>query len=1119
MRMWQVLCVAVMTLASGAGHAQGARTFPVTGRVLQPNGSPAAGAAIEARSIARYTDWKVEGAAISDADGKFTVQLKQGTYYLRAGLDSLVCFDLSREIIVGKDGKVSRPIELRLEQGCKVDGMVVDNTGQPIGGVKILTRDGDTAESSDSGKWTMILARQNHTIIAVKDGYFWPLINFTASGDNVSVKVEMKPGGIIKGTVLDEEGKPIPGVRVGRTGYGSFRLCGANTDAQGRYTMQGLDPDAKVQVWADADGYESIYDRPVTFPVGQREVQSDFTLAKLKYRTISGRITLPDGTPVKGAKVAYADGAESANRVCAWSNKDGNYTIKKAGVARSLVTVTCKDYAPSYKPVEADINANMDFQLKPGHMVEVTVEDAEGKPIPQAGVGAYMKITNARGDEDLYGIAYGASDKNGHFKLDSLPEGEVYATIVVGGFDVIQNERLKVDRTDYTLVLRRQAEGQICGTVVKDSDGKPVTEFNVRLSFSRAGGKSSNGLSPGLVDQGASFQTQDGRFVIKGLTPKEGFAVVVNAPGYMESVTDPVTVVPASKNNDKENVIRLYPAHPFEGAITAAGTGTPIEGVLVTAWNTSGKDNNFEWDMSHSIFRSVSTHTDAGGKFRFESMPFALGTIMLEKPGLARTLLKAVNFRQLLKATMDKGATVTGSIAGKDGKVPPGVSIDLTHKTMDIRFSPSASELRADGTFRIEDLPAGEYWLAEYEEGCLTRSRSYELKRGDVVQVDWDEQSPVMVEGRVVQRGKLVAHALVRISPGMSASWAASAQTGEDGVYSLSLLEPGPYRVSCGIGKWDDPDRINVRREVEVTAGQNRVDLTVPTASISGKLVDRSGKPVANAPLQLLVRETYEQKTGRSSHLAPAGPGWYGEGQCKTDENGTFHVKNRRAGKWMICVDPGAIPAAIVTLSDGEARSGVIAKSPQRGSAKVTPVGMKQLPKDTMVSCVDQYGRVYYPKYVDRAYTTLFENLPVGKLKAVFSGGAYLPAVTEFEVRPGHTALVPIKLTKGPRIVFKPKPDLEGSGPVYISFTVTTPGGKPVLMSSEGLSFGTITAYDPKQGRSAGAAVKPGKYLVKAAASDSVSWDYLDHLPLTGYSGMVTVVNGKDTIVEVRLNK
>jgi protocatechuate 3,4-dioxygenase beta subunit len=1123
-RVLAVVAVAAV-LVSGACVAEETKTLPVSGKALKPDGSPAAGALVEARSITGDTDWKTEGTATCGADGKFTILLSQGSYRVCAVAGDLVYFNQSEMFDVAADGKLSKPIVLRMEKGCKVQGSVVDiSTGQPVGGVRIMTREGDEAESSDSGKWMMVLPKKSHTIIAVKEGYWRPLVNFTCPGDTTSVRVEIKPGGTIKGRVLDGHGQPIAGAWVGTQDSGCFRLQGTRTDSEGRFVLAGQDPDATVEVSINAQGYDYEHGQPVRFAAGQKEAQIDVTVRKTPLRMISGRVTRQNGSPVEGATVGYGYGTNYGDYASAQTDKDGRYTFG-ANARQCLVVASGPGLAPAWKLAESAKDLQLDFTIKPGHTVEGRIEDEGGKPVSGAYLSAKMRIVTGEIMRDnLYDIASARTDKDGKFKLENLPEDVVYAEVYAENYDRLNSERLKVDRKDYTLVLRKPVLGQICGTIVKDSDGKPVTDFNVRLDFSRNGGRSS-GMSPGLVEQGMSFQPADGKFAIKGLTLKEGFRVVVTAPGCMQAAVDPVTVKPISENAYKDLVIRLHPAGLFEGSITEAGTGGPMEGVMVTAWDIAGFGSNvsFDWTMSNTSLKSVSTRTDASGKFRFESMPFSSGAVVFDRQGFAKTVLRGVRFSKPLAAAMEKGATVTGTVVDRQGKIPPGASLDIEIVEANLRAYGSQIKMEPDGRFRMDDLPPGECLIMMHEEGQsrATRYQSFELKPGQTYNVDWDKQGSVVVQGRVLQKGKPVAHAQLNANvdrPGMN--WAGYAESGPDGSYRIAFRKPGTYFISCQVGEWTDPNNRYTGKTLKLVDGANKADFSLPCGSISGKLVDNvTGKPISGASVRFYIRQTYEQKMGRPGGVtfSSVTPSWWPENTCKTDGNGGFHAENLKAGKWMIGAsissdDAHDIPACVVRLADGEAKTGVIAKLPPTGSATFSLVGMRGLPKGTWFTCTDGYGKTYYPKMGDQGWSLQFEQLPVGKITAGTQGTSYLLSPVSFQVRPDETTKVPIKLAKGSKIVFRVKGEsVDPNESAPIDFLITTMDGKPALQRPDGLYLGGTVG---QRGEPASLAIKPGTYRLRAGVADDLNHSY-GSKTVWSYSGTVRVTAAKDTVVEI----
>ncbi len=332
-------------------------------------------------------------------------------------------------------------------------------------------------------------------------------------------------------------------------------------------------------------------------------------------------------------------------------------------------------------------------------------------------------------------------------------------------------------------------------------------------------------------------------------------------------------------------------------------------------------------------------------------------------------------------------------------------------------------------------------------------------------------------------------------------------------------MRQGRYHFVCLVGEWRDPNLIDLRRTVELAKGSSRVDFNLPCGSISGKLIDKAaGKPLAGAAVAVFAHVTPEQRYGRASLYSPeAEPTWELKNWCKTDKNGAFHVSDLTAGKMLICAAvqerSRGIPVAVVTLADGEDRSGIVVKMPRTGSAEIQIAGMKDLPKGTRVLCVDEYGFTHRPDNEDDAHLMMYEDLSVGKMKAVVQSSDYLPTQVPFEVKPGQATRVSIKLSMGPRIAFRPKSDLaEAAEQVSVAFRITTLDGKPVLQGDKGPIWGKIVEY-VEGADSPSITVKPGTYLVKAAVrADRNSWR--DESDLT-WSGKVSVVAGRDAVVEI----
>ena len=104
-----------------------------------------------------------------------------------------------------------------------------------------------------------------------------------------------------------------------------------------------------------------------------------------------------------------------------------------------------------------------------------------------------MQVKDAGCRDNLYGLANAATDKEGRFELDSLPEGFVYADVYRGDYDPLNSERLKVDTKDCILVLRKSVPGRSAGQWLRMPTG---SLFPTSTSVSTFRGRVGAGFRP-----------------------------------------------------------------------------------------------------------------------------------------------------------------------------------------------------------------------------------------------------------------------------------------------------------------------------------------------------------------------------------------------------------------------------------------------------------------------------------------------------------------------------------------------------------------------------------------------------------------------------------------------
>ncbi len=140
--------------------------------------------------------------------------------------------------------------------------------------------------------------------------------------DGDRLALALRPA-VLEGRLTDaDSGAPIPEAAVSAVADDAPASPSARTDADGRYRLTGVPPDAQLRIEAGDYGV-------VEEPIGQR-TQLD---RALKLSVITGAVTDPDGAPLAGAFVAAPDGSRSTV-----TNPDGTYRLTGGeGLAELLV--------------------------------------------------------------------------------------------------------------------------------------------------------------------------------------------------------------------------------------------------------------------------------------------------------------------------------------------------------------------------------------------------------------------------------------------------------------------------------------------------------------------------------------------------------------------------------------------------------------------------------------------------------------------------------------------------------------------------------------------------------------------------------------------------------------
>ena len=285
--------------------------------------------------------------------------------------------------------------------------------------------------------------------------------------------------------------------------------------------------------------------------------------------------------------------------------------------------------------------------------------------------------------------------------------------------------------------------------------------------------------------------------------------------------------------------ISLRRAEALAGRVTGPG-GRPVAGARV-ALSAMGRFNE-EGGQMPSVRQETATGPD--GAFRFESAAAERNELVVTAAGFAPARVPAAKAGALRGAiALVAGTGLTGSVKGRDGRPAAGALVRFEADGLETRWV----EAGDDGAFRLADLPSrrGSVVADAGEGGFAERPVNPEAGSAPLALV---LAPPTVLEGRTLDVVSLkpVPRVKLMVTTGEAVRIASS---GADGRYVLRGLRPGEATVRA-----DESRHVGwARSGVSLGKGETtRLDVLLTRgATLSGRVVDEDGRPVAGAKLSV----------------------------------------------------------------------------------------------------------------------------------------------------------------------------------------------------------------------------------------------------------------------------
>jgi len=747
----------------------------VTGTVVDDEGVPVPGVTINISRPGLPDEWSIENvdfhprqsAVVSDEAGRWTCPYVPKTYKDLPLILTHPDFAVTR-VSVALTGGALTGHTLVLERGFEVAGSVRDEAGAAVDGavVRELHNFGQRkleATTGEDGAFSMRGLRGDAvTLVVQAEGYAPQLREVPASDAGQPLVFTLTPGHVFRGRVRDASGQPLTNAVV-QTDWDNQGLrkvaWSARTDAEGRFEWRSAPADPLL-FWFEAAGYEVRRNVLLTAD----GVEHDMILQRREEReegsfTVSGTVRdVVTDRPIPVFKVLIGERRHEFStpdyRSLGTMGQDGAFRLPiqtPCGFQTYVVQVQAPGYLPrvSTNLVVGDGDQSLDFELRPGDGLAGEVRLADGLPA----MGASVHLCGLQGsvymDQPAQVRRIGSqipqveTGVDGRFQFEPMADAHTIIIVHPDGYAEFPVEDLDSDKP-----ITLSPYGRVEGTLLVD--GRPAADeaINVTIVLYRYADGRRNFAPLSLWLQETT--DAEGRFVFEKVPPGERKVVhrMVLKEGRMGTIplSHPVTVeVPAGGTID----------------VTLGGTGRPVIGRVVVPGHEEEIDwrNDVQW----------------------------LQTKMEDPPDLVRPNREAFESDQLFMAASKDFSERYKSY----WMSPEGRARERERQVFVARFS-------EDGSFRINDVPAGEYELrikvSELRETSLGPSRGPMREGPEIGSLTWDVIVPP-VEGRrsdePLDLGELALNVKVHLKAGHEAP-----------AFEIATLEGQPLKLSDYRGRY-----------------------------------------------------------------------------------------------------------------------------------------------------------------------------------------------------------------------------------------------------------------------------------------------------------------------------
>lgn len=781
----------------------------IAGRVIDENGEPVAGAAVDAKTGEFFGTIVFEARETeTDEEGLFELTaVRSGEVWLFVDQEGFRKYKSPGAIEVVEGVDQTYP-DIKLSMGSRFEGVVMYPDGSPAVGATLKVE-----------------------------------VDFSANVAGTPMN-EAKLSGAGQSVTADERGE----FSIGGLSEGPYRLVASHSQTEDSSLVQGT--------WrAEASGLN---------PTEDVEASTQLLLVLEAPLSIRGVVLDLAGEPITDFELTASLAStqwwlpSQTTEQESFETEDGTFLMKDLQVGKWSLTGKAEGYAiPEGVEFKLPQDEFVELRLSRPSSISGRVLGPDGEPIVGATIEPeldmqQMVLRNQGGGSEISSVI---SDATGAFLMEGLRPGagtilatkDGWAPSEGFGFDAKEGETIR----DVELTLR--VGGTITGELM-DDDGNPKVGADIFIQ------------QPAGMRRRTTKTDDEGRFAEEHLAPAEWQVMALNLTsdsGEFDQAemlsTMKIAMVTLEDGEEVHVVLGAPPENPveLEGRVTASGD--PVEGAIISFIPSTGG----------GMEKMALESTDEEGAFSTTLVEPGDYLVTIQKMGL----MGQQNNLEFRRRVPDEDAfelnfelpvaRISGTIFGPDGDPLPQARVTLNidgGAEFGTMFGGKYAETTSDdaGDYELQYLRPGGYLVAAggnvlggmFGEDSSTKGRivnRVQVNEGQWLRnVDFHLEEPGSISGMVLDHaGQPVAKAVLfaRDENGNLLETFSFLTSDAGGRFKYHGLAPGSYTISARMDNSASGENEIIRvRSGEETAAEIVLD---PGTILKVTLQDKSGALVA----------------------------------------------------------------------------------------------------------------------------------------------------------------------------------------------------------------------------------------------------------------------------------